>query len=249
MTTFMHAFQPHVPALMRFASRERLLAPGDDLGYALHVLLTASFGEFAPKPFVWCAPGTRSGGQQGRVLCYSSTALSDLADHARSFADPWATAALQIGNADTKAMPDEFVVGAHLGFRIRVRPVVRTGKARDGSGGKERDAYIGSELTNSDSGTRGRCYYEWLKRQLTIGGAELQHARLEAFSLTRLMTRDRSGERSRRNAPTGPDATLVGALRVYDPVAFAAMLRRGVGRFRAFGFGMLLLMPPVRTAD
>jgi len=31
---------------------------------------------------------------------------------------------------------------------------------------------------------------------------------------------------------------------VRDPTGFAALLARGVGRHRAFGFGMLLLRPP-----
>jgi CRISPR system Cascade subunit CasE len=41
-----------------------------------------------------------------------------------------------------------------------------------------------------------------------------------------------------------PDATFRGTLRVDDPARFAAAaLARGVGRHRAFGFGMLLLRP------
>ena len=37
---------------------------------------------------------------------------------------------------------------------------------------------------------------------------------------------------------------MSGTLRVTDPAAFAAGLARGIGRHRAFGFGMLLLAPP-----
>ena len=40
-----------------------------------------------------------------------------------------------------------------------------------------------------------------------------------------------------------PDATLQGTLAVVDSGAFQALLARGVGRHRAFGFGMLLLRP------
>ena len=36
-----------------------------------------------------------------------------------------------------------------------------------------------------------------------------------------------------------PDALLVGSLKVEDPGAFTALLARGLGRHRAFGFGML----------
>ncbi|MEE8524028.1 MAG: type I-E CRISPR-associated protein Cas6/Cse3/CasE [Thermoanaerobaculia bacterium] len=44
--------------------------------------------------------------------------------------------------------------------------------------------------------------------------------------------------------PERPDALLTGTLEVTDPDAFATLLARGVGRHRAFGFGMLLLRPP-----
>jgi CRISPR system Cascade subunit CasE len=40
---------------------------------------------------------------------------------------------------------------------------------------------------------------------------------------------------------SGPDAVLAGQLRVTDPKAFTQLLASGVGRHRAFGFGLLLL--------
>ncbi|MFG1332515.1 type I-E CRISPR-associated protein Cas6/Cse3/CasE [Xanthobacter autotrophicus] len=43
---------------------------------------------------------------------------------------------------------------------------------------------------------------------------------------------------------SGHSAVLVGTLTVRDAQAFAALLARGVGRHRAFGYGMLLLSPP-----
>lgn len=35
-------------------------------------------------------------------------------------------------------------------------------------------------------------------------------------------------------------------IRIKDPASFDALLRRGIGRHRAFGFGMMLLSPPGR---
>ena len=40
---------PH--RLAAWATRFGLTAGGDDLGYALHTLLAAAFGDLAPKPF------------------------------------------------------------------------------------------------------------------------------------------------------------------------------------------------------
>ena len=42
----------------------------------------------------------------------------------------------------------------------------------------------------------------------------------------------------------GPDATVHGTMTVTDPTAFARLLAHGVGRHRAYGYGMLLLRPP-----
>ena len=240
----MHAFQPDVGQLMRFATRERLLPPGADLGYALHSTLTGAFGELAPKPFVWCAPGTRSGGAGGRVLCYSHIPMKELQAQAASFGQPGCTALLDLETAATKTMPDAFASGTRLGFRVRLRPVLRTGRNRDGSGGQERDAYIDGTSGSEHELGRAACYLSWLEARFLAGGARMEQGSLDSFTLTRLMTRDRSGEKSRRNAPTGPDALASGILAVTDSERFSALLARGIGRFRAFGFGMMLLAPP-----
>ena len=99
--------------------------------------------------------------------------------------------------------------------------------------------------------TRGEVYGDWLRRQFS-DAAELEHATLEAFRLTRTFRRDRSRDlrlippssTKMKGAAGHPDATFTGTLTVRDADAFAALLARGVGRHRAFGFGMLLLRPP-----
>ena len=41
----------------------------------------------------------------------------------------------------------------------------------------------------------------------------------------------------------GPDALMRGELTVTDGTAFACLLKKGIGRHRAYGYGMLLLRP------
>ena len=43
-------------------------------------------------------------------------------------------------------------------------------------------------------------------------------------------------------------ATVHGTMTVTDPAAFAQLLAHGVGRHRAYGYGMLLLRPANRPA-
>jgi CRISPR system Cascade subunit CasE len=94
---------------------------------------------------------------------------------------------------------------------------------------------------------RAQVYGQWLVRQFTRDGAA--QAKSEAVSLIgfrRVLTlrQSRSGEGGRRRGVERPDALFSGELTVQDPEAFARLLERGVGRHRAFGFGMLLLRPP-----
>ncbi len=249
----MLSFRPDMQRLMRLAAREHLLPAGGDLGYALHAVFAASFATLAPKPFVLLPPGAQ--GRDWRLLAYSGYPLGTLRTYAEAFADPDFLASLALGTAEEKTMPRTFQQGMRLAFRLRVRPVVRTGKPNpngigfnEGSGkgkARESDAYQAAAVAvgNAAGVSRGKVYSDWLETRLTDAGATLETVSLDAFRLTRLMTRDRSnGEKANRHTE-GPDATMLGILRIADPTAFGAALRRGIGRHRSFGFGMLLLAP------
>jgi CRISPR system Cascade subunit CasE len=247
----MLSFTPDMNRLMRLSTRERLLPPGGDLGYALHAIFAASFGKLAPKPFALIPPGTR--GCKWRLLGYSLHPLEDLRVHVSAFADPDFLAPLDFDAAAEKSMPESFRPGACYGFRLRVRPTVRTGKPKTtgeagGASGraKELDAYQAAALTGGPDATinRGQVYADWLAARLSTAGAELEAASLESFRRTRLLSRDRSNAEKKTRWTEGPDALFTGKLRIADPMAFAAGLARGVGRYRSFGFGMLLLAPP-----
>ena len=240
--------------LMRLATRERLLPPGGDLGYALHAILVASFAKLAPKPFQLLPAGVQ--GRDCRLLAYSLHPLDELRAHADAFADPDFLAPLALETAEAKTMPSTFKEGTRLGFRLRIRPVVRTGKPNPKANGcsgaeetgraRETDAYLAAVAMAGDANaySRGKVYCDWLAGRFEAGGAEIEAASLEAFCRTRLMTRDRSNGGKTNRWTEGPDAMLSGTLGVSNSDAFAVTLARGIGRHRAFGFGMLLLSPP-----
>ena len=102
---------------------------------------------------------------------------------------------------------------------------------------------------------RGEVYAAWLRDQLDPpagasmpwhGAVDLLDVQLQQFRrlhvLRRTQRSDAGGERA-AHAVEGPEAMLSGALRVRDSDAFSKLVARGVGRHRAFGFGMLLLRP------
>jgi CRISPR system Cascade subunit CasE len=98
---------------------------------------------------------------------------------------------------------------------------------------------------------REDAYGKWLARELARGSAaQLDVARLVTFRRTRVLRRPtRPGEGRHRVESEGPDAILRGRLRIENGASFAELLGRGLGRHRAFGFGMLLLMPPGRLVN
>ena len=88
----------------------------------------------------------------------------------------------------------------------------------------------------SGAAHRERVYAGWLGER--CGAAvRIERWRLAAFRRSRTNRGDGLG-------PIGPDATLHGDLEVADPEAFTQLVRRGVGRHKAYGYGMLLLRPP-----
>jgi CRISPR system Cascade subunit CasE len=92
---------------------------------------------------------------------------------------------------------------------------------------------------------RSEVYAQWLRELLVRqGGAELVDAivtRYRLLGVTRKTKKDGLGGARQSRIVSGPDVVLTGQLRVTDPQSFAQILSRGVGRHRAFGFGLLLL--------
>jgi CRISPR system Cascade subunit CasE len=233
--------QPDPQRLAAWAVRHRLLDSSGDLGYALHGLLRAAFGERAPRAFRYLDA------EQG-LLAYTELSPIEL-QQAAALAPPDAAAALGLGATQThtglsvRPFPSTWPAGHVLGFEVRVRPIIREGKT-----GRERDVFLAAADKSADAMLdRGEVYGQWLRDNLARqGGAELLNVSLERFCLLDVMrkTQKVGARESRSNrAVNGPDAVLKGHLLVTDSLAFAELVARGVGRHRAFGFGLLLLRP------
>lgn len=213
-------------------------ADDEDLGYAAHAWLQAAFGETAPA----CFRLAEGGNGALRLLGYSSADGEAMKRHAESFAEPRVFAVCDWASVAAKSLDDvPLPNGRTLGFEVRVCPVKRS---RSG----ERDAYLSAVEASAEgvSPDRARVYTEWLDERLSVV-ADLDRARTEMASF-RLVSAWRRGHDHRGRAGKGqrlvrPDALMRGRLSVTDSDAFRTLLGRGVGRHRAFGFGMLLLRP------
>jgi CRISPR system Cascade subunit CasE len=231
--------QPDSQRLAAWAARHRLLDSQGDLGYALHALLHAAFGERAPQPFRYLDA------EQG-LLAYTNMTDAELAQCA-ALADPDVAAALGLGQTlhhsglNVRPFPSQWPAEHVLGFEVRVRPIIREGKT-----GRERDAFLAAiEKSDGRELNRSDVYVQWLRELLMRqGGAELVDAsvtRYQLLGVTRKAKKSAIADERKSRLVGGPDAVLAGQLRVTDSQAFAQLLARGVGRHRAFGFGLLLL--------
>lgn len=230
----------HLPMSPRsFAqwAKDRGLGPKGtrDDGAALHTFLSALFGKAVLQPFRLFEPD----GAPWSLYAYADRDATTLAEVARMAATPEMLDVIDLNKLRSKPMPEPRT-GQRLGFDLRLRPVRRW---TDGSRMRERDAFVAEAVRRhpddrngmtSTGRSRETVYRDWLAERLP--GATLETARLARFSRQKVLRNGREIE--------GPDVTFHGTLIVADPVAFSAVLAQGIGRHRAYGYGMLMLRPP-----
>ena len=220
-----------------------------DEGRALHHLLHEVFGPGVFRTFRLLVAVRRTA---GNLYGYSESSADELRSLAASYASPEQLRVLAPRRIEGKPMPTAWQAGQRLGFDMRVRPVRRLLKdlaTPDGSfaRGAEVDAFLVDALRrqprrdsrepSSDGQRRQETYLSWLAERM--GPAiqlELRSSRIARFRRVRVSRQDR--------APDGPDVTIHGTLMVLDPEQFSELVRSGVGRHKAYGYGMVLLRPP-----
>ena len=228
----------------RWMGQKRL----QDSDHAMHCLLAECFGpDLAPKPFRLILP---RGCPKGTLYGYGPVDAAALREKAAIFADPAQSRILPADGLESKAMPAAWQAGQRLGFEVRLRPIVRRRNPESNRPDKAREwdafqwaaeQYPKGEMPYS----REEVYRDWLQRELNRnGGAELE---LGSTTL-RSFQRTRAVRKLRARPSEGPDAVMQGNLTITDPEGFAALLTRGIGRHRAYGYGMLLLRPLRRPA-
>lgn len=224
------------------------IADGDG-GYVAHALLAALFGPQAPKPFVLQPRPHQPGAVD--LLAYSAVPLSVLRMHAELTAQPIACEAVDWAGAAEKTLPASLPDGLVLGFQVRVCPTVRLARgAAEKNAGAELDAFLAALDQWKANGSPGASepvrevvYHHWLTSRMA--GVELLDLRLEGLRHVSLSRRGIApvGDSRPLKSFRKPDALYVGRLRVTDGAVLLNHLARGIGRHRAFGFGMLLLRP------
>ncbi len=145
-------------------------------------------------------------------------------------------------------MPTEWAEGQALGFEVRVRPVCRTRKYSSQQSGKtirEYDAFTMEAVSATEDQPntlpRHEVYTAWLAQQME----QIANLTLHQDQTALICYQSTRSFRKRNTRPvSGPDAVLRGTLSIGNPEEIPRILDRGIGRHRAYGYGMLLLKPP-----
>ena len=221
-----------------------------DEGRALHHLVDEVFGPGSLRPFRLLVPPRHT---RGNLYAYSPRDATALRQAAQILAKPEHMNVLELQRLESKPMPEQWWSGQRLGFDLRVRPTrrlhdplhTRSGRIREGA---EVDAFQLEALRNhpetcdgmdAAGRTREAVYLDWLVGRLSAAAVlDRAASRLVRFQRNLIARGDKSVE--------GPDAVIQGTLTVADGPAFASLLARGVGRHRAYGYGLLLLSAPHR---
>ena len=220
-----------------------------DHDHAIHCLLTECFGKpppqgdgLAPKPFRLII---LRGGAVGTLYAYGGAGAEEMREAAAICAEPLQARILPADKLDSKPMPSEWTPGKVLGFEVRVRPTIRRSRNAMNPGAErdlfqmEAERYPKGEMSRS----REQVYIDWLAAQFDrSGGASLDTEKTRLVSFQRV----RSFRHRHSRYCEGPDALMQGNLTITDSADFAQLLVRGIGRHRAYGYGMLLLCQPRR---
>jgi CRISPR system Cascade subunit CasE len=228
MTSTLHMLQIAIDArrLTKWAVDRRLDAA--DVGYTCHAILCDAYGDARPQPFL-------AEEKMGRVkvLGYGDFDGAEMVRRMEETAEPEVAACIL--DVSSKAMPATWEIGRRYGFKIRVAPT-RQGHHEDGRR-KERDALL-FETGDAD---REEVYRRWLLERIGAAAA-VEECEMRSFRLVRGCRRAVVGSGKRPAKPvTLPEVIYEGVIRVLDPDGFGSLLRNGVGRNKAFGFGALML--------
>ncbi len=239
---YMLELQFNVAALYRFLHTQGQPKGEDDaaLSYGVHAWLGAAFGEMAPRPWRLLMDKQRP----PRILGYARHNAGKLQQRLVDFTEPGIFQVCpepQVMIA-SRAMP-VWQKGRRLGFQILVCPVGRKSES-----GIEKDLFLIRADTDNNDGQLNRetVYCDWAKQRFARYSVDVDSIGLAGFRLAKQkrQTQTSKGKRAFHQI-VRPQALLEGTVIIKDPEQFDLLLEKGMGRHCAFGYGMLLLRPPL----
>lgn len=208
--------------------------------YLVKCMLGELFGD--KKPLIWRMSDQ---GALTKVSAYTSLPVPELQSHAQVVAPPAKYAACNWERSASKPVPH--YDGLYI-YETRVCPAVQKSSSGSGttlegetfswSAGSELDVFLSEIGKGNDPVDRESVYAKWLRDQFAMDqhdwGAVIRSARVDRWTLTDTTVTTGGTTHIRR-----PDATLSGRIEIRDSGSFRSFLGQGVGKLKAFGFGMI----------
>lgn len=242
--------------LMRGSRAAKGAPPSEvDTGYIVHAALAALYEKQAPRPF-YIQPERRTS-QAGTacitVLGYFDSQTDIFSESFRE-KNSFSQEILRWEMSAAKRMPTQFDAGTRLRVDVRMCPVVRTTTFRKDKADKseELDAFLAAHNYQSQNSLeagenkrlepidRFTVYQSWALERLSRNGMDIESLSIDGFQLAPVSRRNK--ERAFRSTQR-PAIEVSATVSVNNPESFAAAIRLGIGRHKAFGFGMLRLSP------
>lgn len=192
---------------------------------ATHALVAEFFGRQTFQPFRYREIAGRGGILNG----YTQALAEELQDMVDMAGGPDSSSMIQ-GPILTKPMYQP-KPGQMVGFEIKVTPIVRLIGSK-----REKDAYL-HDIDKGLPDDRELSYANWLTKRLE------PCCSVETIRLIRHASYPTMRKKHRH---TVNSAVMQGTVTVTDAPGFAEMMERGVGRQKAYGYGMLTLTAPDR---
>lgn len=229
-------FRANVQALMRRAADYGLPTKKVDEGYIVHSWMTSLWEHDALRPFVI----DKLSGPDVVIQGYSGQNAKQLAEAADLYASPEDYAVLDWSSLKSKELPESWPKETELRLTVTVVPTIRY-RVADEKNSRELDAYLHRVRSCEAAGTvvpsRETVYGEWLTQRL-VGFTVTRTPELQQHRLAELLRRTQ-GEHRKSNHICLPVAAVSVVGTVVDDVAFSEMLKQGIGRHKAFGYGMI----------
>ena len=131
----------------------------------------------------------------------------------------------EFGEVESKEIPESFLNRDHYGFEVNVNPVRRNGP---------------SKKTTSIRGISE--LHQWFIEKAASYGFEIDEP--QSLQVCRIgVVRFEKSKNGVDCKQTHGTATFIGKLKVKDREVFRESFRKGIGRAKGFGFGLLQIVP------
>ena len=230
-------------------------------GQAMHSLLREGMGHLTPSVHRVWTPERKS---RGVIIGYAPADAETLARELQACADPLQHQIIVPGSLESKEMPTDWEEGRELGFEVRLRPTVRLEKDitrvhpemlpgyRDGRlwTGGECDVRTWESVRRDSRGESPpepeEVYPQWLEQRMRQqGGCAPDPDQMILADCQR----NRFSCKGDRPGSLAHDVVIRGILQVQDPEKFRLLLSKGIGRYRTYGYGMMLIRPALRAPN